>query len=60
MELVGQALARSGSVDISATTAAIKISEGYHAYLHAKDYYHSALRKELREEGVPNIKDILK
>lgn len=60
MELVAQALARTGSVEVSAAIAAIRISEGYHAYLRAVDFYHSALRRELREEGVGNIHEVLR
>jgi hypothetical protein len=57
---VGQALARTGCVEIAATTAGIRISEGYHAYLRAVEFYHSWLRRELREEGVPNIREVLR
>jgi hypothetical protein len=60
VDLVGQALARTGSVNISSVTSGIRISEGYHAYLRAVDFYHASLRRELKEEGVPNIREVLR
>lgn len=46
-------------VEIEKCIASIEVSEGYLAFVKASEAYHRLVGKELREDGVPNLKEIL-
>lgn len=48
-----------GMVDIDKCSKAIQVSPGYHAFEKAVELYHTKLNRNLRDEGIPNLKEEL-
>lgn len=58
VQVVGS-LNRTGMVDLEGCLQSIQLPPGYHAFQKSVELYHARVGREVREEGVPQLKELL-